>query len=75
MPKPIEHNESIFNRKIHSTKCLHKEISMISYSRYLTAHLKVLEKIEVNTPIRVELRKQKHSPEFNKIITKNYMPQ
>ena len=41
----VGYTESNAKRKVHSTKCLHKEIGEISY---LTAHTKALEQREAN---------------------------
>jgi hypothetical protein len=64
----MEHNSA--KRKVHSTKYLHK------VERYptsnLTAHLKVLEQKEVNTPKRSKRQEIiKLRDEINKIETKN----
>ena len=41
------HNENSVKRKVHSTKCLHKEAGKILHSE-LTEHLKTLEQNKAN---------------------------
>jgi hypothetical protein len=48
-------NESSAKRKIHSSKCLHKETGE-SYTSSMTEHLKVLEQKEANAPKRSSLQ-------------------
>ena len=63
------HNESSAKRKVHSTKCLHKEISEISYWKLS------------NTPKNSRAKRNKHTQEqemikfmieINKIETEQY---
>jgi hypothetical protein len=49
IPKLREHNECSVKRKIHNTKCLHKEIGEIHTSKLITHH-KALEQKEANIP-------------------------
>ena len=51
----LGHNGSGAKRKVHSTKCLRKEIGEISYYN-LTAHLKALEQKKQAKPRRVDGR-------------------
>ena len=43
------HNESSVKRKVHSTKCQHKEARKKSHTRELIEHLKTLEQKEANS--------------------------
>ena len=45
------HNESSAKRKVHSTKCLHKEIRMFSYHQFKTTPASSRKK-EASTPKR-----------------------
>jgi hypothetical protein len=68
--KLVGHNECSAKKKVHSTKCLHKEISEIGTGE-LTSYLKALEQKEVNTPKRNRLQEIiKLRAEVNKMETK-----
>ena len=64
------HHESSVKRKVHSTKCLHKEAGKI-HTNELTEHLKTLEQKEANSPKRTRWQEIiKLRAEINKIETK-----
>jgi hypothetical protein len=44
----MKHNESSAKRKIHSTKCFHKQIREVLHSSDLTVYLKALNPKEEN---------------------------
>jgi hypothetical protein len=61
-------NESSVKSKIHSTKCLHREIGDTLYN--LTAHLKALEQREANTHKSRQKAIAKLRAEINQLETK-----
>jgi hypothetical protein len=55
-PNLMGHNESIPNRKIHSSECHQKETRERAHTSSLTAHLEALEEKEANSPKRSRLQ-------------------